>query len=72
MERNLRNYRNEYKKKFGSIMGNKGAFYSTDFEQVIDMVKEDYKQPNIFEVINYAMTIGFMVGYKCAKRERVK
>ncbi|SCW28283.1 hypothetical protein SAMN05660484_00233 [Eubacterium ruminantium] len=50
----------EWKKK----NANKGDFFCEDFKQIYELSKG-----NIFQAISYARESGFMIGYKCAKRE---
>ena len=53
----------DYNKKFSN--SKKGCFYLRDIRKIHDMSNGD-----IYECINNALSAGFMVGYRLAKREK--
>lgn len=54
----------DYKKQFMYGDSNKGKFYVSDFYQVNEISKGDK-----YNCIDNALMVGFMVGYRLAKRE---
>lgn len=62
--RNAQKNIDEYKAKYwDNNKTNAGAFYWDDINQIRDISKD------LFETINNALMLGFMVGYRRAKRE---
>ena len=61
--RDLKKARGQYEKMREAWPPKKGAFYMSDYYQIRDMSMD------IFELMDNALVIGFVIGYKCAKRE---
>lgn len=71
MKRNINNYIAEYQQKFAS----KGRdFFTTgDLRQLFEHAKEETSCSDaLFRLASEALAVGFMTGYKAAKREAVK
>lgn len=68
MTRNLKKYLKEYEKIADGKSG-KASFTLSDFDQIIEM-SGGYNQT--YNVLYNALPIGFMIGYKCRKREEAK
>lgn len=66
--RDIRKTIEEYERMFPVRKDNhnKGAFYMSDFQQLWSISNTQY------ECTSNALMAGFMVGYKCAKREQRK
>ena len=66
----------EYRKKFCKTRTNEGAFYLTDFKQIMDLAQEQARDEgsNIngyyFHLIDNALMAGFMVGYRKGVRDQ--
>lgn len=78
MKRDLNKYIKEYREQFENSGNNKGAFYSSDFEQILDISNKDLgnvgaKISNgnlLYSLIDNALISGFMIGYKLGKRSK--
>lgn len=66
MKRNAKNLIEQYNKKYLNNANNStvGAFYTSDYVQIKDLSKGD-----LYEAIENALKVGFIVGYNRAKRE---
>ena len=53
----------DYKEQFFT-RSDKGQFYVSDFEQVNEL-----SDGTTFDLVANGMMAGFMIGYRCAKRE---
>lgn len=71
----------QYRETFGIRNDNKGALFITDMEEVKRFTQEALTSKGdtsptmatyLFEIIFNAMEAGFMIGYRCAKREQRK
>ena len=69
MQRNLKKAVEDYNAKFGSMKNNKGAFFVNDYFQIREMSLENSEKDILLTAIDNALKAGFMIGYKCAKRE---
>ena len=49
----------------------RGLFYASDLCQLRDMSLKDGRV-NIYDLMSNALSAGFMIGYRCAKREARK
>lgn len=62
MKRNYEKYLQEYATKFA----NKGIFYASDYYYIHDNAK------NLYELIDLAIRIGFITGYRRANADRYR
>lgn len=56
----------DYKKEFCKDGTNRGKFFSTDIQQVIDM------STDVFDLVCNGLNAGFMIGYRLGKKEGSK
>ena len=70
MERNAEKILNEYQSLVERKKGKFGGFYSNDIISLWDL--HDVKAPSekLYYITADALQIGFMIGYKAAKREQ--
>lgn len=68
IDRAIEDY-SEFSKRKGKRASTKGAFYASDLDRIRDrnMTSEGV---NLYKVIVDALRAGFMIGYRCAKREQ--
>lgn len=59
----------EYEQKFFGRGGRKASFYMTDLTGIVE---KSGGALNTYSLVFNALEAGFMVGYKCAKREDKK
>lgn len=68
MERNIKQLINEYNQTYLNREDEKGAFYFSDFRQINELSKADSMNDEyLYNVIDFALKSGFMIGYKTAK-----
>ena len=70
--RDLGKYVADYKSQFmHKDNHNKGALYQSDYTQIYQMSNDPDKTigGRLYNAIDNALMAGFMIGYKCAKRE---
>lgn len=67
MKRDLNKAIEDYKRKFWKRGEQKGALFASDYQQIWDMSNGDS-----FHCVDNALMAGFMIGYRCAKRENRK
>ena len=66
MFRDMQKAIEDYKKTFcHNNNGTKGAFYASDIQQIYNSIGND-----AYSLIANALEAGFMIGYRCAKREK--
>ena len=48
------------------IAGDNDYLFTSDMQQILDLVRADHKDDNniIFDLVDKAMIVGFMIGYK--------
>lgn len=66
MERDIKKCVDEYERKYFGTKSAKGKFYLSDLEGIVE---KSGGLDDIYHLIYYALEAGFVVGYKCAKRE---
>ena len=59
----------DYKKDFGNSENNKGAFYTCDVKETLEISGIKTVSDELINAIWNAMQAGFVIGYRCAKRE---
>lgn len=64
MNRDLNKYIAEYEHLFRKSKGNRGAFYASDINQIVEISKND----SVVATFK-ALRAGFMIGYRAAKAE---
>jgi hypothetical protein len=64
MKRDLSKAINEYQRRFERTKT--GVFYAGDYDQLREM------SVNVFDLVHNSLAAGFMIGYRCAKREQKK
>ena len=70
MTRDLHKAVAEYEKKYFDRSDGKGAFYNSDYQQIVDMAKAADEYERIMpEAIWKALEAGFMIGYRTACRD---
>lgn len=63
----------EYNRKFTNNKYGKGAFYASDFYEIKELAEKSGGYYNtLYTAIDLAITAGFMIGYRSAKREAKK
>ena len=70
MERNVTKDIEEYKSEF--LAKNVGKFYADDIFQICEISSGKDGGVNLYTHIENALMFGFMVGYRCAKRDAGK
>lgn len=72
--RNIENTIKRYDQQFGNRNDNKGAFFMSDFNQI--MQKYGFRSilpcKEIYNIVFDSLNAGFMIGYDCRKREESK
>ena len=71
MNRRIAKAANEYKATFGSKDGTNGAFYTSDYyevKEVVERISRGYAD-TLFNTITVCLQAGFMIGYRKGKRD---
>ena len=68
--RDLNNAIAEYQRRFLKSNGRRGAFKASDYYQIRDMARAQDGSLEFFTAIDKAFMAAFMIGYRCAKREK--
>lgn len=63
MKRSIEKAIADYKKKYFNTLDNAGAFYVSDYYQIMELSQ------NKVDCIDNALMAGYMIGYRTAKRE---
>ena len=66
--RDLRQYIDEYRREYSGK--NKGVFLLSDYQQILELSREDSSGGLYFNLVVNALMAGFMVGYKKAIRDQ--
>jgi hypothetical protein len=60
--RNIKRSIDQYKNTFGKTNNTEGAFYLSDYQQILSMSN------NNFELVSNALRAGFMIGYRKGRK----
>lgn len=64
--RSIKRSIDQYENTFGKKRNGEGAFYVSDFQQIMDMSASN------FDIISNALRAGFMIGYRKGREHEAK
>lgn len=72
MQRDIEKILDRYNRQYMTRTDGKGAFYASDIIDIMEVSRKGNDKDLNYDIICNSLSVGFIVGYDCRKREESK